>query len=273
MALDSTGTNAYVLTVSGLSIIPVDRSPADRAAGAWRRTASSTWRATRHPSRPGSLVGIFGRTWHPRLPARPPRVPTVLGGTCVTLNNVAIPLHGHHQRPDQRPDPAYTGGRQISPGGPFDHQSGDFPGVRHGHGGQICACGLHRFEGRAAIYHQDGKPVTKANPTTRDQRLVMYATGLGTTTGGTVVTGAPAPCKPLAVTAPVSVYFGPSNYSQSAIAVEWSGLVPGMIGVYQIDLYVPGTHMKGDALAGMLKSAASAVLSQESLPSQPLQFS
>jgi uncharacterized protein (TIGR03437 family) len=63
----------------------------------------------------------------------------------------------------------------------------------------------------------------------------------------------PAPSKPLAVTAPVSVYFGPSNYSQSAIIVEWSGLVPGMIGLYQIDLYVPGTHMKGDSLPVMVK--------------------
>jgi len=107
--------------------------------------------------------------------------------------------------------------------------------------------------GEAAIYHQDGTPVSKNNPTTRDQRLVMYASGLGPTTGGTVTTGMPAPSKPLAVTGPVSVYFGPSNYSQSAIIVEWSGLVPGLIGVYQIDLYVPGTHMDGNALPVMLK--------------------
>jgi uncharacterized protein (TIGR03437 family) len=35
--------------------------------------------------------------------------------------------------------------------------------------------------------------------------------------------------------------------------VEWSGLVPGMVGIYQIDLYVPGTHMKGDTLPVMIK--------------------
>jgi len=68
-----------------------------------------------------------------------------------------------------------------------------------------------------------------------------------------VITGAPSPSKPLAVTGTVSVYFGPSNYSQSAIAVEWSGLVPGMVGVYQVDLYVPGTHMDGNALPVMIK--------------------
>jgi uncharacterized protein (TIGR03437 family) len=81
----------------------------------------------------------------------------------------------------------------------------------------------------------------------------MYATGLGPTTGGKTTTGSPSPSNPLAVTGPVLVYFGPSNYSQSAIAVQWSGLVPGMVGVYQIDLYVPGTHMKGNALTVQIK--------------------
>jgi uncharacterized protein (TIGR03437 family) len=107
--------------------------------------------------------------------------------------------------------------------------------------------------GQAAIYHQDGTPVTKNNPTTRDQKLVMYATGLGPTSGGAVTAGTPAPSKQLAVTGPVSVYFGPSNYSQSGIVVQWSGLVPGLIGVYQIDLYVPGTHMDGNTLPVMIK--------------------
>ena len=30
--------------------------------------------------------------------------------------------------------------------------------------------------------------------------------------------------------------------------VEWSGLAPGLIGVYQLNLRVPGFHMNGDAL-------------------------
>jgi uncharacterized protein (TIGR03437 family) len=107
--------------------------------------------------------------------------------------------------------------------------------------------------GVAAIYHSDGKPVTKDNPTTRDQRLTMYASGLGPTSGGKVVTGSPSPSSPLAVTGAVSVYFGDPSYSQSGIVVNWSGLVPGMIGIYQIDVYVPGTHMKGDALPVSIK--------------------
>jgi uncharacterized protein (TIGR03437 family) len=46
----------------------------------------------------------------------------------------------------------------------------------------------------------------------------------------------------------VGVYFGDPSYSQSAIIVNWSGLVPDMIGLYQVKVTVPGVHMKGDAL-------------------------
>ena len=103
-------------------------------------------------------------------------------------------------------------------------------------------------EGQPAIYHSDGTLVTTSNPTTRDQILTIYAAGLGPTTGGTVTAGAPSPGNPLAVTSAVSVYFGPVGYSQAPVIVQWSGLVPGLVGVYQIDVYVPGTHYEGDAV-------------------------
>ena len=35
--------------------------------------------------------------------------------------------------------------------------------------------------------------------------------------------------------------------------VKWSGLVPGLVGVYQIDVYVPGTHYEGDAVPVTIK--------------------
>jgi uncharacterized protein (TIGR03437 family) len=108
-------------------------------------------------------------------------------------------------------------------------------------------------DGQAAIYHSDGKLVTVNNPTTRDQRLVIYAAGLGPTTGGAVKIGAPSPASPLAVTSTVSVYFGPIGYSQAPVVVEWSGLAPGLVGVYQIDVYVPGTHMEGDNVGVFIK--------------------
>ena len=108
-------------------------------------------------------------------------------------------------------------------------------------------------DGQASIYHSDGKLVTKDNPTTRDQRLVIYAAGLGPTTGGKVVAGMPSPGSPVALTGPVSVYFGPVSWAQSPVVVEWSGLTPGLVGVYQIDVYVPGTHVEGDEVPVTIK--------------------
>lgn len=253
MALDSSGTNAYVLTASGLSIIPLSPTPPSARPTIAQNNGVVNLASYQPTVAPGSLVGIFGANlaWQ----ARPSTttLPTVLGGTCVTLNNVAIPLMA-------------TANGQINAQIPPSMAAGKYPLVVHSITNQATNAApvtvtvakyapavFTTSGGVAAIYHQDGSPVTKDNPTTRDQRLVMYATGLGVTTGGTVTAGAPAPSKPLAVTGPVSVYFGNASYSQSGIIVEWSGLVPGMIGLYQIDLYVPGTHMKGDALPVMIK--------------------
>jgi uncharacterized protein (TIGR03437 family) len=252
MALDSTGTNAYVLTVSGLSIIPLTPQPPSSRPNVAQNGVVSLG-SYQGAVAPGSLVGIFGSNLATQSTASTTPLPAILGGTCVTVNNVAIPLI------------ATTSG-QINAQIPPTLAAGKYPLVVHSITNQAASqfpvtVTVNKYApavfvdstGQAAIYHSDGSPVTKNNPTTRDQKLVMYATGLGTTTGGTVTTGMPSPSKPLAVTGPVLVYFGPSNYSQSAIAVQWSGLVPGMIGLYQIDLYVPGTHMKGDSLPVTIK--------------------
>jgi uncharacterized protein (TIGR03437 family) len=252
MALNSTGSTAYVLSASGLSIIPLTAIPASaRPALAQNGVANL---ANYQPSMAaGSLVGIFGSNLATQATASTTPLPTVLGGTCVTLNNVAIPLLA-------------TSSGQINAQIPTNLAAGRYPLVVHSITNQAASVSsltvtvakyapavFTDSSGVAAIYHQDGSLVTRSNPTTRDQKLTLYATGLGPTTGGTVTTGTPSPSKPLAVTAPVAVYFGPANYSQSAIAVQWSGLVPALIGVYQVDLYVPGTHMDGDNVPVMIK--------------------
>ena len=105
----------------------------------------------------------------------------------------------------------------------------------------------------AALYHADGTRVNKDHPGTRDEKLTLYATGLGVTTGGKVTVGTPSPASPLAVTAPVSLYFGNPLIKEAAIIVDWSGLLPGSIGVYQINCRIPGAHINGDALPITLK--------------------
>ena len=57
--------------------------------------------------------------------------------------------------------------------------------------------------------------------------------------------GSPSPSSPLAVTGAVKLYFGNPNISNSGVVVKWSGLAPGLIGVYQINGFVPGNHLSG----------------------------
>jgi uncharacterized protein (TIGR03437 family) len=108
-------------------------------------------------------------------------------------------------------------------------------------------------KGQAAIYHGDGSLVTKDHPAKRDELVSLLATGLGVTKGGKVTSGQPAPSSPLAVTDKVQVYFGNPSYKQSEMIVEWSGLLPGFIGLNQIQVRVPGFHSSGSALPVTLR--------------------
>jgi uncharacterized protein (TIGR03437 family) len=105
-----------------------------------------------------------------------------------------------------------------------------------------------------AIYHVNGgQRVDQSNPATRDEPLVIYATGLGATTGGKVTAGSPSPSSPLAVTAAVALYFGNPLISNTAVIVDWSGLQAGTMGVYQINCTIPGNHYNGNALPVTLR--------------------
>jgi uncharacterized protein (TIGR03437 family) len=106
---------------------------------------------------------------------------------------------------------------------------------------------------QVALFHKDGKAVTKDNPAKRDEPLVLYALGLGPTKGGAVTSGNASPTSPLAVTDTVEVFFGNPSIKEAGIIVDWSGLTPGYIGLYQINLRVPGAHISGNDLPVTVK--------------------
>ena len=267
MAVDSAGTTAYLLTASGLSIIPLGAtSTAPPVAGGGpggsgppaatgpQVSANGVVNIANYSTSvaPGSLIAILGQNLAASATNSSP-LPTVSGGTCVTLDNSPLPL-------------LMTSATQINAQLPPKTTAAKHSLVVRSITGKVASAAqtvtvskyapaimVDSQTGQAAIYHSDGQPVTKSNPTTRDQSLVIYAAGLGATTGGTVTAGMPSPSNPLAVTAAVQIYFGDPSYSQSAIIVNWSGLVPDMIGLYEIKVTVPGTHMKGDALPVTLK--------------------
>ena len=244
MAVDPSGANAYLLTASGLSIIPLTTNnqpvPAVKTGGVVN-TANFTAAIA-----PGGLVSIMGQNLASSATASSYPLPTILGGACVTLNSAPLPILA-------------TSPTQVNVQIPPTLAAGRYPLVVHSISGQAASTSLTVTVSKYApaifldsngpqIFHKDGTRVNKNNPATRDEPLTIYATGLGVTTGGKVTTGMPAPSSPLAVTQPVSLYFGDPTIKQTAVIVDWSGLLPGYIGVYQINARIPGFHYKGNGL-------------------------
>jgi uncharacterized protein (TIGR03437 family) len=249
MAVDARGTTAYMLTTSGLSIASLDVPPLNQRPQVAPRDGVVNSVNLQPSLAPGSMVAVRGARLAEQSSVQPGQaLPTVMGGVCVTLNNQPLPLMS-------------TAGEQIVAQIPPNLAAGRYPLVVRNVNAGVATNPVQVTVARyapavlvdpqtkqAAIYHSDGAPVTKDRPAKRDQRLRLFAVGLGATKGGTVIAGRPAPEDPPAITDPVSVFFGDPRWRQAAIAVEWSGLAPGMVGVYQVDLYVPGDHMRGEAL-------------------------
>jgi len=247
MVVDASGATAYILTASGLSIVPLDVPARSEQPQINPRGLVSM--ASYLPNvAPGELVSLFGRSLGSSELVSATPLPTLLGGSCITANNRPLPL-------------IMTSAQQVNAQIPPDFNAGRYSVVVRSVSQRAAspaytltvskyapAVFVDPPTGQAAIFHADGHPVTKQNPAHRDEALVVYATGLGRTTGGRVTAGAPSPSDPLAVTDEVQVFFGRTDYRQSEMIVEWSGLAPGLIGVNQINIRVPGERMRGDNL-------------------------
>jgi uncharacterized protein (TIGR03437 family) len=249
MAYASASSTVYVLTTSGLSVIPL--TPA--GASAPQVTGGGVVNLADYTARiaPGGLVGIFGKNLAAAATYSSTPLPTVLGGVCVTLNNAAIPLLA-------------TAPAQINVQVPPTLAAGTYPLVIRSLANQLASSAVNVTVSKyapavfvdsqgAAIYHADGTRVDQYHPATRDEPLTVFATGLGVTTGGRVTAGVPAPSSPVASTASVALFFGNPGISNSAVIIDSSELVPGEIGVYQIACRIPGNHLSGNGLAVTLE--------------------
>jgi YVTN family beta-propeller protein len=93
MVVDSAGTTAYAITISGLSVISLaptgnNTQPAiSTGAGAVVNSSSAGAAIT-----PGSFVTITGKNLAATATASTLPPPTVLGGSCVTFGDIALPL-------------------------------------------------------------------------------------------------------------------------------------------------------------------------------------
>jgi uncharacterized protein (TIGR03437 family) len=251
LAVDPSGFTAYALTTSGLSILPLTTPPAtERPTVNPNGTVSLS---SYNPAfAPGSLISIFGRNLG-NSGALDSAAPTIMGGACVTLNNQPLPL-------------LMTSSGQINAQIPTEVAPGRYPLVIRSLDRKSASLPQQIQVARyapavfadpatkeALVFRHDGSMVTRSHPAKRDERLMLFATGLGATPGTRVASGQPAPADPLAETDELKLFFGDPRLKQSEMIVEWSGLVPGFIGLYQVNLRVPGERSRGADLPVTLR--------------------
>jgi hypothetical protein len=91
LVVDAAGATAYAITLSGLSVIPLTRTaPETRPTLAARGVVNSSDGSAL--IRPGSFITIAGANLASEAVAETVPPPTVLGGSCVTFGDVAVPL-------------------------------------------------------------------------------------------------------------------------------------------------------------------------------------
>ena len=191
------------------------------------------------PVAPGGLITVYGNQMSPVNAATSTiPLPTALGNSCLVVDGIPVPL-------------LFVSSGQVNAQLPFNI-SGTATLSVHTPGGvsnnfnfpvqtaapSVFLSGTAGPEtGLATIVRADNNQlVTPTNPLHPKDTVIIYLTGMGATTPQ-VNAGMPGPSSPLAsVTVAPSVTLG-----GAALNVLYAGLVPGEVGVYQINATVPAT--------------------------------
>ena len=97
--------------------------------------------------------------------------------------------------------------------------------------------------GPGAVLNQDFSPNSAQNPAKAGSVILIYATGLGATIPPAVA-GQPAGISPLSVTAQTPVV----TIGGVAATVQFAGLAPNFVGLYQINAQIPAGTAPGNAV-------------------------
>jgi uncharacterized protein (TIGR03437 family) len=233
LAVPHDQSSIVLLSQSGLAVIPPDFDKPMQVPVVTRVTNSADGGTD---VAPGGLVLISGSGLAPDSASAGPPLPTSLGDVCVTADNVALALF-------------HVSSNSILAQLPFT-VSGNVPLIVRDPAGLSSPFDLNILPFAPAIFHngkaddQTGLPtvvrddnnqlVTFTNPIHPDKMISIFLTGLSQTTPPAQL-GVAAPMNPLEfVATPPTV-----TLEGSTLAVTFAGLVPGQVGVYQIDAHVP----------------------------------
>ncbi len=227
--------NAIInLTVSGVTVLPwtYDASVASPKITKVVNAADLTTALA-----PGGLITVFGQQLSPvNLATKEIPLPTALGDSCLTVNGLPVPIIFVSPAQINAQLPFETSGQVTmilrTPGGISDNFNllvqPAAPGIfRSGVAGPVTDI-------PTVVRDSNNILVTPSNPVHRGDTLVVYLTGMGQTLPA-VTSGLPSPSDPPATTLiPPTVTLGGMK-----LPVVFSGLTPGEVGVYQINLTVP----------------------------------
>lgn len=187
---------------------------------------------------PGTLLSIYGESLSPlNVATREVPLPTALGESCLQVNGLPIPMLfvSPTQINAQLPFTVEGSATLVlrTPGGVSDTLnifiSPAAPSVF-----RTKLAGLDA-EVATVVRDRNGELVTLSNPIHRGDRIMIYLTGMGRTNPA-VEAGAAAPSQPPALT----LLTPDVTLGGVPLAVEFAGLAPGQVGLYQINAVVPG---------------------------------
>lgn len=222
------------LTTSGITILPwnYDASVAppriDRIVNAADFTQNTA---------PGSLISLLGSNLSPVNQASSTTpLPTALGESCLTVNGIPVPMLFASSEQINAQMPYQVDGNVTlilrTPGGVSDNFNLTILPAAP----SIFRSGTSGTETQipAVIRARNNELVTVSNPIHRDDVITIYLTGMGNTSPA-VEAGFPAGSSPVStpLIAPTVRLGG------VALGLEFAGLAPGQVGVYQINARVP----------------------------------
>jgi uncharacterized protein (TIGR03437 family) len=194
------------------------------------------------PVAPGSLISIFGGSFAAKgSSAGSLPLPGSLGGTTVSINGAPAPLlyvgPGQINAQLSASAPAGSASLKVSFGG-VDSPVVSFTVAP-------TAPGIFLWGGaNAVITNADGSLNTPANPATRGSTVTIWATGSGRVSPQPA-DGAAAGSNPLSTTSiEPTVTFG-----TIPATAAFSGLTPGLVGLWQINVAIPPQAPAGDTVA------------------------
>jgi uncharacterized protein (TIGR03437 family) len=229
-------SGVIALSVSGFTVLPWNY---DAAVAPPKISSVVNAADGKLPVAPGGLISVYGQQMAPvNMATREIPLPTALADSCLTVNGVPVPVLFVSNGQINGQLPFNVDGNATmtlrTPGGISDNFNFSilpaapsvFRNLSASSGSENSIATITRAD--------NGEFITPTNPVHLGDTITIWATGLGRTSPP-IDSGMPAPSDPL----PTAVIAPTVSIGGTQLGIEYAGLVPGSVGLYQINAVVP----------------------------------